>query len=407
MARSSGFKGLLIAVLSVLTVALSAPTGRAEAVQAARQGDVVSLVDYAAPNSIGASKSQLLTYWMQGFSGGMVQATAAVFTPMGTPPTGGWPVVVWIHGTTTVGGDQCAPTVTMDTTRTSDPDAGYYPYLMTLGLLVQSGHVVVAPDLEGLGTPDVYPYYNRASNANAAIGAVMAAHSALPSTSPTWAVVGHSEGGHGAIATAEMAANAGLDFRGTVALAPFENIVMQFNMNEAFAQAATRANDTATLTAVRASQNAVVAVVAAGVKAENPAFDYGEIMGPDLAAEMSTYLNECITPAATATFLAITAKGPAAYQGFKPGWYNQTDVARFLARNDLGQRPDIAITTPLLVLQGNADVVVREQPVAAVVSQLVATGTPVSFHTYPGAGHDTVIAAGAGDMLTFLRRILR
>ncbi len=406
MNRTHGARALIVSLIGFLVLFHSSPGVTAKTLQVPQQGDVVALVDYAAPMSIGAGKAQLLTYSMQGFMGGIVQAKAVVFTPQGTAPTGGWPIVVWIHGTTTVGADQCAPSVTMDVSRNPDPDAGFYPYLSTISLLVQTGHVVVAPDLEGLGTPDVYPYYNRASDANAAIGAVRAAHTAIPTSSATWAVVGHSEGAHGAIATAEYADTSGLDFRGTVAIAPFENIVLQFNMNEAFARAATQANDTAALTGVRASENAVVAVVAAAVKAENPAFRYDQIMGPDLAAQMPGYLSKCITPAATDTFLAIAAAGPTVFSGFKAGWFDQPDVARFLAKNDAGQLANLTISTPLLVLQGDADVVVREQAAAGVVSQLIANGSPVSFRTFPGAGHDTILAEGASDMLTFLQRIL-
>lgn len=399
------YRAQAVFALTVGLLVLLSGSTRARA-QALQPGDVVSLVEYAAPGSIGAAKAQVLTYAMAGFAGGTVQAQALVFTPQGAPPAGGWPVVVWVHGTTTVGADQCAPSETMDIAKHADPDAGYYPYLMTLSLLVQSGYVVVAPDLEGLGTADVYPYYNRLSDADAVTSAVRAAHSAFPNTAASWAVVGHSEGGHGAIAAAEHAADAGLDYRGAVAFAPFENIVLQFMMNEASAQAAIQANDQTTLTGVRASQNAVVAVVAAAVKAENPAFSYDQIMGPDLAALMPSYLSECITPAATKTFLAIAAAGPSAFAGFKAGWQDQPDVARFLAKNDAGRLPGLRISTPLLVLQGNADVVVFEQSVAGVVSQLVATGSPVAFRTFPGAGHDTVLAAGAGDMLNFLKRIL-
>jgi len=117
------------------------------------------------------------------------------------------------------------------------------------------------------------------------------------------------------------------------------------------------------------------------------------------------YLNKCIVPAATDTFIAISTVGPTVFAGFKPGWYDQPDVARFLARNDAGQLANLAIAAPLLVLQGDADVVVREQPVAGVVSQLIANGSPVTFRTFPGAGHDTVLAAGAGDTLSFLQRL--
>lgn len=37
-----------------------------------------------------------------------MQATSLVFTPNTPAPAGGWPIVVWAHGTTGVA-DACAP----------------------------------------------------------------------------------------------------------------------------------------------------------------------------------------------------------------------------------------------------------------------------------------------------------
>ncbi len=47
-----------------------------------------------------AAESSILTYKMLGQSGQEVQATSLVFTPTTQPPAGGWPIVVWAHGTT-------------------------------------------------------------------------------------------------------------------------------------------------------------------------------------------------------------------------------------------------------------------------------------------------------------------
>ena len=58
--------------------------------------------------SLVAADSKLMTYKMLGINNTEVQATALVFTPKGVVPTGGWPIVVWAHGTTGVA-DECAP----------------------------------------------------------------------------------------------------------------------------------------------------------------------------------------------------------------------------------------------------------------------------------------------------------
>ena len=55
-----------------------------------------------------ADESVVMTYKMLGINNNETQATALVFTPKGTPPAKGWPIVAWAHGTTGVA-DQCAP----------------------------------------------------------------------------------------------------------------------------------------------------------------------------------------------------------------------------------------------------------------------------------------------------------
>src|SRR5690606_41954289 len=42
-----------------------------------------------------ADESVIMTYKMLGINGKETQATALVFTPAGTPPATGWPIVAW------------------------------------------------------------------------------------------------------------------------------------------------------------------------------------------------------------------------------------------------------------------------------------------------------------------------
>ncbi len=48
-------------------------------------------------DTVSANKT-LMTYKMLGVNGAETQATALLFTPKGTKPTGGWPIVAWAHG---------------------------------------------------------------------------------------------------------------------------------------------------------------------------------------------------------------------------------------------------------------------------------------------------------------------
>ena len=59
------------------------------------QNPVVRMDAYTATDmSVVTNESLLMTYRMLGINGQEVMATSLLFTPKGTAPTGGWPIVV-------------------------------------------------------------------------------------------------------------------------------------------------------------------------------------------------------------------------------------------------------------------------------------------------------------------------
>ena len=178
---------------------------------------------YTDPNmSAITSESLVMTYKMLGVNGQEVQATALVFTPRTAAPVGGWPIVVWAHGTTGVA-DQCAPS----------RSAVDFNVRTMITQLLAAGYVVVAPDYEGLGEPsgkELHPFLNLKSESYAITDAVVAARNYLGSkVSKQWMAVGHSQGGHAALGAAQYAVRANLDYKGTVAVAPASNLKTIFN----------------------------------------------------------------------------------------------------------------------------------------------------------------------------------
>ncbi|ODQ87319.1 lipase [Mycolicibacterium flavescens] len=150
-------------------------------------------------------------------------STGVVFTPRTPSPPGGWPVVAWAHGTVGLG-DDCTPSARPR----SERDDEYLTHWL------DQGYAVVASDYAGLGTPGLMSYLNSVTTARGVVDSVIAAHRMGLALSPKWAVVGQSQGGAAAVATARWAtdfsAGAGLDFRGVVATgtpAHVENIVKQ------------------------------------------------------------------------------------------------------------------------------------------------------------------------------------
>lgn len=118
------------------------------------------------------------------------QDTAAVFLPYGKTPEGGWPVVVWAHGTVGVAND-CAPSLNVRT----DRDKQYLNTWLSLG------YAVVAPDYAGLGSAGLHHYLNARGEAWSILDGVRAAMKTYPLRNEL-ILVGQSQGAHAAFATA-------------------------------------------------------------------------------------------------------------------------------------------------------------------------------------------------------------
>ena len=163
---------------------------------------LVSAQPHTLPRDFPGS-ARLLTHTMPAFNGGTSRATTLLLVPAGRPPAGGWPIVGWIHGTTSTGGRDCAPSLSPDLDGGLTRDGFVSGYAAELASLVNAGYAVVAPDLEGLGPEGKapYPYYIRASEPRSVIAGIIAARQAEPALSKRWVVFGHSEGAHGALAT--------------------------------------------------------------------------------------------------------------------------------------------------------------------------------------------------------------
>ncbi|MDH6680189.1 hypothetical protein M2284_004415 [Rhodococcus sp. LBL1] len=124
-------------------------------------------------------------------------------------------------------GDQCAPSKTMGTVLAYTPPSNVIASyeVVFVNALLSRGIAVVVTDYEGLGTPGIHTYVNRASEAHAVLDAARAAKR-LPGTGITpdgpVAFWGYSQGGGASAAAAELQPEYApeLDVRGAYAGAP-------------------------------------------------------------------------------------------------------------------------------------------------------------------------------------------
>ena len=144
----------------------------------------------------GAAKGMRVLYTStDGLGGELVSpVSGALFLPKGNAPEGGWPIVLWSHGTVGIA-DVCAPSWT-----------GYVPFHEKyLKQWLDQGYAIVASDYQGLGTSGTHPYLATRPAAYSNLDIVRAVQSTHHPLSKKVVVVGQSQGAGAAIATAAYA----------------------------------------------------------------------------------------------------------------------------------------------------------------------------------------------------------
>lgn len=165
-----------------------------------------------------------ILYRSTGLKGEPIPVSGAIFIPSGPAPAGGRNVIAWAHPTSGVA-PPCAPSLM--------PDTG--GMIWNLDEMLSQGYVVVATDYAGLGTDGIHPYLIGVSEGRAVLDSVRAARN-LPRSgaSNRFAVWGHSQGGHAALYTGELAAGYAPDLKlvGVAAAAPATYLVELFDADK-------------------------------------------------------------------------------------------------------------------------------------------------------------------------------
>ncbi|MVU83901.1 prolyl oligopeptidase family serine peptidase [Nocardia sp. ET3-3] len=324
----------------------------------------------------GTGSARKLTYWTRDSLDQPALSTGVVFTPAGTPPPGGWPVLSWEHGTVGLG-DDCAPSVA----GRADRDMGF------LATWMKQGYAIVATDYIGLGTPGVHAYLDGRAEAHAAIDMVRAAHAVDDSLANKWVAIGQSQGGGATVFTASLATRYApeLDYRGAVATGPASNVV----------DAATLIGpDTPPIGSSHIT--AYATYVFGGLKAARPDFDldsYLTPLGKDLVTAGQTL---CFTPMAeraTGVSLDQLVSRPLNEGDFVPVARSVMDV------------PLTGYDRPLFIGQGTNDTDVPAPLTAKLVADMAAAGTHPEVHVYPGKDHSGAMLASLADSVPFVARL--
>ena len=356
-----------------------------------------------------ASSVQVMRYNMPNVLGKTAEATAMVMYPKTAKPANGWRVVVWEHGTVG-GGDSCAPSVN-----------SFNPRFKAMAEdLLAKGYVIVAPDYEGLGTKGIHPYLNLSSVAQSAIYAVQAfAQQQGNNFNGQWVSVGQSQGGHGSLATAELAGS-DKNYKAAVAAAPASSLgyiittVAPQALNQLVLGESVGLVPAGSAKSVYAELLAYAAYVAVGIKAYEPSFVYQDIFegGAKQVAEQAegtTGENGLCLEDLMRAFAgdidvwlqANPGKTVADYPGLAEGFDQNPIVKKFLVDNQPATKK---IDVPVMIIQGKEDRAVPYAVTDALQENLAALGTDVTFLGVDGASHTQAIVEKNAELIAFIEK---
>ncbi|WP_149945153.1 alpha/beta hydrolase [Acinetobacter baumannii] len=364
------------------------------------QNPVVKVEAYTSTNlgSV-AAESSILTYKMLGQSGQEVQATSLVFTPNTPPPVGGWPIVVWAHGTTGVA-NVCAPSKAALADSTKD----------LISKLLAAGYVVVAPDYEGLGTPGIHPFLNVKSEAFSITDAVVATRNYLSQrnllTSKKWVTVGHSQGGHAALGAAQYASRAQLEYKGTVAVAPASNLGFILIAGEQSVANATLDKKIS----MYAQLDTYTALVTAGIRNTQPTFDYPQVFTPQISSIAQQAETICSGPLGQAFGAGMTqyvTEHNGTLDGYtrtQPNFMAVPLVKTFLDKDS--QPLQVKVTTPIIIYQGLADSTVPKVATDILISNATVVGTKINSYVTGNWDHGTAMSSNVDNIVGNVQSLL-
>lgn len=368
----------------------------------------ISEKNYSQDTLSGAASIKVMTYNMENVQGKTAQATALVMFPKVTQPKDGYRVVVWEHGTVGVG-DSCAPS-----NNTINPR-----FKILADTLLAAGYVVIAPDYEGLGTRGMHPYLNLSSEAKSALAAVKAAKDHYGNQlNGAWMSIGQSQGGHASLGTAEFANN-DANYKGAVAGAPASSLgyiistVAPQAIQDILKKEQAGTVPVGTAVEVYAELLAYAAYTTVGITAYEPKFNYREIFqqrSQSIAefAEGTTGENGvCLTDLHNKfaddirDFLATNAgKTVLDYPGLAGNFQENPTVKKFLADNQPATKK---INSPVMIVQGTADMAVPYPVTNTLQEGLKKMGTDVTFVPVLGAAHTQAIVCRNAEIYQFVQ----
>ncbi|WP_308267361.1 lipase family protein [Gluconobacter sp. P1D12_c] len=374
-------KTISLVMGGVCIAAISAQANAASQNSAQKPGALLNSAPLAETLSLpNAARSLRITYLStDGVTGkGLVPVTAEVIVPAGEAAAGGWPIVAWAHGT--VGNDDsCAPSLNPYSERNT-----HY-----LSEWMKRGFAIVATDYQGLGTPGVHPYLNTRAEAYSVLDSVRAALKSVPGLQNKVMIVGQSQGGGAAFASAAFASTYAPDInvRGTVATGiPY----VTPEILSGLLQEAGKSSGYSPLVAY-------TLLIGSSYAGLHPAFRPEDAFTSKAMPAFKAAAESCLTGLSdTAEKDGLTlanALQPTFVKAMTPAFKTMT-------------YPTLKLAQPLFVGTGTADQDVPPQLQEGLVKAACAAGSTVQAHLYKGLDHSQTVNASLPDSAAFTKAVM-
>ncbi len=317
-------------------------------------------------------------YHSRDVNGNDTAITGIFAAPLAPLPTDGLPLLAVAHGTEGLA-PQCAPSLDpwslpFAQEFFSFPDAVVVPF-------VQAGYAVAATDYQGLGAANHSSFLIGSIEAQNVLDSIRALRNfdAVKLNDQTF-VWGHSQGGHAAAFTAQLASDIAPEI-------PLHGIVLN--------APATRLEDLVNTILVPDKPSALtgVAMMVAGSWQQTYRLPLDGVFTPKGIQDLPRVYQECIL----GTIAAFNADKPSTYY-----FSNPTTTSPWRDTMLLNTPSGVLYPAPVFVAQGEGDPIIAPQTTRAFVEQLCAAGNAVQFHLYPNVDHLGAIAASRADVLAWL-----
>ncbi|MFT4021299.1 MAG: alpha/beta fold hydrolase [Acinetobacter sp.] len=312
-----------------------------------------------------------------------IVVSGSIHLPKGRPPKGGWPVILWAHGTVGLA-DKCAPSWNGRSFR----DAQY------LNRWLDEGFAVVATDYEGLGVAGPHLLINNPMLAYSVLDSGRAALKTKLPLANKFIIVGQSQGGAAALSASSYSAS----------YAPDLNIKGAVGTGVIYADPEAKQQSSKLQFDAHAVNPALAYTIYSFLATQNL---HPEIKTEDVFTSKALPLVEQARYSCLTDFVGdIQLAALTSAQAFKADPPPLLKKLQDEDRAKYSYYPNLKINHPIFIGTGANDKTPDARSQVKLVADLHRAGTVVEGHLYYGLGHSETVHASLNDSVPFVKKAI-